>query len=335
MQKNNPEFYHHNNDAVDMVKFADNYFKTGAKGSAERRIIIEGEVAFLLKACDTEKINAYLAKFPSHAKFEQEIKFPGGQKEFESCVQNAFQTIPEWIQVLAHDRGVYIGSRLTFPAAGMAFGGFDNNIPGVFGIALVPSHDQMTDPLFMARTIREEMTHDLQAHADFYKGFNKIPAAVEAVATLLYDLDHNPDHPAFALMDKTDPREESSLMYFGRTPLPDIASYLHDGTMFNQRMHELMVDIYDAEIYLRNVEGKSAEQTKNELIKAFGEPVYNFSHQYVELWMNQAQECLAEKIGPQEAKRYRDKWEAASFTHKIELTDLPQYKLATPNQLNR
>ena len=102
----------------------------------------------------------------------------------------------------------------------------------------------------------------------------------------------------------------------------------------SEQIDELMVDIYEAEIYLRNHEHKSRDEVRKILKETFGPEVYHYSRKYVQCWISQAASILENQLVPrcgkhaahQEAEKYRHKWLDAPFTHRMTLTKLPQYQ---------
>lgn len=115
---------------------------------------------------------------------------------------------------------------------------------------------------------------------------------------------------------------------------PDLSSFLKQWRqgISNSNHHrmqtaELLVDLYDAEIYLRTEEGKDKQQTSQELARVFGQEFYDISREYLNKWMDEAQQKLAIDVGDAEAARYRQKWEDDPFNHKNTLNLLSKYKM--------
>jgi len=246
--------------------------------------------------------------------------------------------LPEWMQVLIHERGCFCSTASDFEALNDR-GGHANT--GSFEAAMMsiyinplyfdrlPKEAAHLEPQFqIERThiLREEFIHCLQKYAedqarhdsDLNGNFlDSLPYRWQNAAEALIDkIDAFPHHPALMLIQKTE-AHGGSLM---------VPKFKKNHSL---RAAELLMDIFDAEIHLRHKQEKTREQTENELKAAFGDDVYvyNASREYVQLWVDQAIKVLGKEIGAEKAEQYRKKWLNDPFTHRITLTELPKYKI--------
>lgn len=287
----------------------------------QRKEMVKTAVEEMLKPITVERIRADMKqllpgidKYLMGSMHEAPLMSYMHEDVSEKDIHSWLRRMPEWMQVLTHAIGGYalISDNITEKrgAAALSFGrGRDRTAP--MGICL---HNKTchwpTDELH--HVWREELLHELAVrilHPPVESDFLK------AAETLIQKIDANPEKsPALALIKKTEDHGGSLMK-------PALST---DDSPF-YRASELLVDVFDAESYLRR-QRRTKQETEDELRAAFGDNVYEGSRQYLKIWIDQAAKLLRREVGAEEANRYREKWEENPFEHSIALSHLPKFR---------
>jgi len=241
--------------------------------------------------------------------------------ENEREITRLFKKLPEWMQLNIYEQGMFLTTR-SLPSQEIDFAGSSpNNSEARRTITAYINPDALkrSDAL---HTLREEITHGLQ------KSTEEIDRVQSKRLSSLFDasLEERWQKAAEDLIHaiRTSPRVMEAATLIKKTE-PDGGSLYTYARDMTSSARELLVDVFDAEVYLRK-QGKSAEETKETLVRAFGEDCYNISHEFLERWMQQAQAFLAKDIGAEKAQEYYKKWQADPLNHRVTITELPPYK---------
>jgi hypothetical protein len=291
------------------------YFKHKGKDAAERQAMIEADIRKRLDGITLEDVQIELGGWVGeaerqHGKYYEKwvlASLLGDDEKVARGAGRVYPKLPEWMQMLVQDRGMYVFSYADYDSdpesdLGKMFGGSYNDFRLPHGIYLSP----YVKPEGMLHTLREETLHALQIATDaplMLTDQSLEPRLYAAAAPLLEAMDADSAHPAWGLIKHMEP--------YGGSVQQD------RGIPF--RAAELMVDLFDAETYLRIKGGKTAGEAEAEARAAFGDEMFEAGRAYLHAWINQAAGVLEKEAGEQAAKVYKDKWMADPLCHEVSL----------------
>ncbi len=132
-------------------------------------------------------------------------------------------------------------------------------------------------------------------------------------APLIAAIDADPNHPALKLIHKTEPKGGSVM------------------ELTLMRPSELLIDMFDAEDYLRNDIRQHGENPRENLIverdlrRAFGDAAYDVSRRFIALWQDRAATLLEPVMPKAEIAGLREKWGQDPFCHAIYIHELKEF----------
>ena len=267
--------------------------------------------------------------------------FLNGDAKNTAVITKAFVDMPEWIQVLTRKHGAHIITASDLPAKERGSGAAwcDCHIPGLLSLSVDPKFPEanlggLSLDQGIRAVIREELLHGLQAHSHrkvaVEANANNAPASIAVKwqdrmqsAAVGFGLKNrvDSDSAAWKLIKRSEPNGGS---------LKDHLNFSDLGYL-----DELLIDVYDAEIALRN-EKKDKVEVERELRAAFGDEVYDISREHVYSWIREAgkemekhlvDEHVEARLAKSISADFEQKWQADPFMHDRTLFKLPQYQL--------
>lgn len=267
----------------------------------------------------------------------------------EKIITQAFVQLPEWLQVITHDRGAH-----TFvydadtEAAGMSWDHLtDRPVKHPFSIALArgllinPERSGSSKQKNQVKQVlQEELLHSLYAVTN-NELFYKHQECSLGEKWYLAAADEMMDGNFAALLKKSDPRVKHALEIIRQTEPKGNSSLLDTDEHADA---ELLVDIFDAEIYLCKHKKYSPKEAQTKLHEVFSydlldqeegsssygkttrHDLFALSREYVELWIEKAAGIIEAQAGKDVAERYKQKWLADPFCHTIEIVKDPILK---------
>jgi hypothetical protein len=248
----------------------------------------------------------------------------------EKGLASTLAQMPEWLQLMTHDTGfLAFTKKLKAGTIGVSINDDNLDMP-VIGLSpnaiMDGRRDTPKERLNRIHLLREELLHSYQDYVDRQNDKNEMHDASgrtlgerwhDAATALIKQLDADPNHPANHLISQSEPGG-GSLMRLKNSHV---------------RAGELLVDVMDAEDYLRREmrsnggDPQEAKKVEQELRQAFGNDVYDLSRQYITTWIEHAAQVAEPVLGKEETARLKQKWLDDPFNHNIVINKRPEFAI--------
>lgn len=243
-----------------------------------------------------------------------------GDKKTPEAVKKSMQALPEWARLIAEEEGVVVSTLATNKtneiARGVSY--YAQMLHQPLHIFIKAESALTSSKEALAKTAREEVIHSLQSRSDtrwelleitdfevFERGGKK-QALEKALSGLHTEMLANPEKKlqVETLIKMTEPHG---------------GSLLNKGWDSEIAAAELLVDVCDAEVYLRRKMGKSSEETTAQLEAVFSKPVVAAVRAYQDEWMEEAAGIAQKRYGAEKAAALHAKWKTDPIAHELEI----------------